>query len=208
MARRTDGTDEMNGGAQQPALFAAPPAESPPADSLYGSSGWTTEAGIDRLLGPFAVGRGRSIAPGIRLPGPTGTSATPLPAEGGIARFAGLDAAAAVELLDLLPPGQLGDRQNDGPTLGALLRSAVAHPGVVEVHGYLVVPPRPDERVTGEGVFVYGSFDDVARLEDGAVWAELRTAYGLGDATAPPDELVVRRNRWRPDEPCWRLWWD
>ncbi len=122
-----------------------------------------------------------------------------------LARYAGLDAEAAADLLTLLTPGQLDDRQNDAPALGALLRAALAHPDDVEVHGYLVGPARTDERISAEGVDLYGV--PFADTSDEAVWAAA-LALGLDDARRPPDATTRHLNPWRPYEPCWRLWWD
>jgi hypothetical protein len=99
---------------------------------------------------------------------------------------------------------QLAERQNDSPTLGAILDSAIAHPGKVEVHGYAVGPDRDDERLTAEGVFIYDdTLTDQAAVTR-AAWAE----YGLGNAASAPDEVHRVENPWRPGEKAWRLWWD
>jgi hypothetical protein len=131
-----------------------------------------------------------------------------------LARYVGLDASAAATLLERLTPGQLDDRQNDAPTLGAMLRAAVAHPDEVELHGYLVGPARDDERITAEGVDVYGlpELDVSLGHHDGCecatLWDLVQRAVGIDDAVCPPDEMVLLTRRWRPNETCWHLWWD
>ena len=131
-----------------------------------------------------------------------------------LARYAGLDAAAAADLLDRLTPIQLEDRQNDGPTLGTLLRAAVAHPDDVEVHGYLIGPARRDERITAEGVDIYGALDlDItpghhADRQCRELWELVQHELGIDDARCRPDEITPRINPWRPNEQCWSLWWD
>jgi hypothetical protein len=128
---------------------------------------------------------------------------------------AGLGADAAARLLDVLDGPQLDVRQGDGPTLGALLRAAVAHPGVVEVHGHAVGPRGADERLVAEGAFLY-ALPDLQVPEwphDGPcectrLWATARDGYGLGDARGMPQELQRRANAWRPRELCWRLGWE
>jgi hypothetical protein len=159
-----------------------------------GSRGWLVASGVADVVAPFV---------------------THLPSDDGdLARFAGLDAPAAADLLERLTSDQLSDRQNDAPTLGNMLRAAVAHPSQIELHGYLVGPARDDERITAEGVYVYGASDlaitarhDPGRLcED--LWAVVQRDLAVDDARAFPDEIIWRLNRWRPEEPCWSLWWD
>ncbi|WP_396046569.1 hypothetical protein [Cellulomonas sp. P22] len=133
----------------------------------------------------------------------------------GLVRFAGLGADAAGRLLAALTEDQLATRQRDSPTLGAVLRAAVVHPGVVEVHGYAVGPAREDERITAEGVFLYAlpGLSVPGWPHDGpcdctALWEAARDGYGLRDALGMPQELQRRTNRWRPGEHCWLLAWD
>ena len=107
------------------------------------------------------------------------------------------------------------------PTLGAFLRSAVAHPGEVELHGYCVGPDREDERVSVEGVFLYAHPELLiaqqipwpesahpASCECAELWRIAQHDYGLADSECPPDEYGRFHSSWRPDEHCWRLWWD
>lgn len=164
------------------------------ADRFRGPRGWLLTSGVSDVVAPFV---------------------TQLPADDrDLAQFAGLDALAAASLLDLLTPDQLSDRQNDAPTLGAMLRAAVAHPGQVELHGYLVGPGRDDERITAEGVYVYVEPDlyITARHDDGCqcgeLWDLVQRELGVDDALRFPDEVGYRLNRWRPEESCWSLWWD
>lgn len=169
-------------------------ASGPCIDSDVGSRGWLVTTGVTDVVGPFV-------------------SHLPLD-DGDLARFQGLDAAAAWALLERLTPTQLSDRQNDAPTLGAMLRAAVAHPGQVEVHGYLVGPARGDERITAEGVWLYAAPDlDIGPRHDPGcqceeLWVIAQRDFGLGDARCSPHELDRRFNSHRPSEPCWSLWWD
>ena len=120
----------------------------------------------------------------------------------GLVRFAGLGADQARVLGATMTRKQLNDRQNDGPTAGAVLAAAARNPGVVEVHGYVVGPDRSDERITTEGVFIY----DASLTSKRAV---LAAAERLGlDHEAMPDEVDLQENPWRPGEKAWRLWWD
>jgi hypothetical protein len=166
----------------------------PRETDLGDERGWLLSSGAARAVEPFL---------------------TALPADDAdLARYAGLSGPAAARLLGALAPHQLDDRQNDAPTLSAMLRAAVAHPEGVEVHGYLVGPARRDERVTAEGVDVYGlHFLDVRSEHDPdcqceLLWDAVVDQLGIADAVTGPHEITLRINPWRPNEPCWRLWWD
>lgn len=180
-------TDPFDDPGSLRALYAAQRAElaadpgAPPRTQLDEERGWLVTQGVAQVVEPFVT----------HLPDD----------DADLARYAGLDAAAALELLDRLTPQQLADRQNDAPALGTLLRAAVAHPDDVEVHGYLVGPARTDERISAEGVDLYGLPD----LEP--VWAAA-LELGIEGALREPDAVSPRINPWRPYEPCWRLWWD
>ncbi len=160
--------------------------------------GWLLSTGVADVVEPFI---------------------TRMPDDGAdLARFAGLGATAAAELLRLLPPGELDDRQNWAPTLGTILRSAVAHPGLVEVHGYLVGPARADERLTAEGVVVRAWLDlDVTSTHEdgcqcGVLIDRVRDELGIADDEQPPDEvrpLFEGSAGSAAGTPTgWVLWWD
>jgi hypothetical protein len=166
----------------------------PHATDLGEERGWLLRAGIPDIVQPFL---------------------THLPADAlDLAQYAGLDGAAAAALLKRLGPVQLLDRQNQAPSIGTVLRAAANHPDDVEVHGYLVGPGRPDERITAEGVDVYGAEDlmiapDHPRgCECRLLWQMVAEEFGIDDAVSGPHEITAHVNPWRPNEPCWRLWWD
>ncbi len=138
----------------------------------------------------------------VDVPGPTD-----------IVPFTRLDGDAAATLLDALPAGLLTDRQNDAPSLRAILDATATHPDRLEVHGYAVGPGRCDERLTAEGVYV--RFDDDVRLprrhDDGCdcerLWSYVVDELGLDDDGARrPDEILPTYRV--DDERWWRLWWD
>ena len=103
-----------------------------PVPGLYGHSGWLDDTGIRALLRPLAA-FGSECSDYVRVQG--------------------IGSAVAERLLALLPAGQLEDRQNNAPALGDLLAAAVAHPGV-RLCGYMIAPPRWDERLTIDAVLV------------------------------------------------------
>lgn len=182
--------------------------------------GWTFELGVPDIVAPFV---GPSTLQSYRALLDGGEAADKRWREqgSGLLRFAGLDGRAAAQLLDRLPAQDLEDRQNDSPTLGAFLRSAAAHPDVVELHGYCVGPDRNDERFSVEGVLIYAhpelnveTFDwwyegkHTEACECAELWRLAQETYGLGDALCPPHEIGPFTASWRSYETCWRLWWD
>lgn len=165
--------------------------------------GWLLRAGLDRVLEP------------VLLPDTAGASS--------FYRFLDLDAPVATDLLDRLPAEELAtERQNDGPSLGAVLRAVVAHPDRLRAHGYVVGPGRCDERLTVEGVLVRCDHEFTVGPRHGPACQcdELyRYVVGLGvdDAGVPPHEV----SRWwgwgltgsteassEDDDRWYRLWWD
>lgn len=106
-----------------------------PVPGLYGHSGWLDDTGIRALLRPLTAS-GSECSDYVRVQG--------------------IGSAVAERLLALLPAEQLEDRQNNAPALGDLLAAAVAHPGV-RLCGYMIAPPRWDERLTIDAVLVPAS---------------------------------------------------
>lgn len=164
-----------------------------------GRHGWLLDDGLDVLLEPVLAG---STSPGFYP-------------------FAALDERTAAGLLERLDEVELAtQRQNLGPSLGAVLRAVVRHPDRVRAQGYVVGPLRCDERITVTGVLLrpgqvghleprHGPGDEAADV--------LRALAGVGvdDMHGPPDEVAPWRGR-RPDdgapagteEPWFRVWWD
>lgn len=183
--------------------------------------GWTFELGLPDIVAPFASPASVAAYRAL-LDGGQPAEAAWRQVGSGLLYYAGLDGEAAQVLLDRLPADELGDRQNDSPTLGAFLRSAAAHPGVVELHGYCVGPDREDERFSVEGVLIYAhpelNVDAVdywsgeeTRHTDACecreLWRIAQEEYGLADALCFPDEISRFAAGWRHDDQCWRLWW-
>ena len=156
--------------------------------------GWLVTTGVARLIEPFVTAMPHD--------------------EADLARFAGVSGAAASAILGRLDARRLADRQNAAPSLGVLLRAAAAHPDDLEVHGYLVGPARIDERVSAEGVDLYALPLLDVRPDHGEgcqcelLWHLVADLLQTDADTALPDSISRRTNPWRPNEPCWRLWWD
>ena len=134
-----------------------------------------------------------------------------------VVRYRDLPGAAAAQLLRRVPPARLADRQNAAPSLASVLTAAARHPDVVEVHGYLVPPPREDERIAAEGIVVHdhpglgaGTLLDAGDgpgPEEGAVlWARVQARFGLDDARGGP-QVLRRRACPRTGRAGWYLWW-
>lgn len=137
-------------------------------------------------------------------------------------RFAALGADSAGQLLRLLPDEYLADeRQNDGPTIGNVLRAVVAHPDGLRAHGYVIGAGRCDERITVEGALFRADGDyrlcplyepPLSVCDCEALYQRLREEYGVDDALVPPHEL----NPWfgydlstaGETETWYRAWWD
>ena len=165
-----------------------------PEPGQSGERGWLLRSGTTDVVGPYVTYLSE------------GSDA--------LAYFHGLGSDAAARLLSSLTDRQLADRQNDAPTLGTLLRAAVKHPGLIELHGYTVGPSRSDERITAEGIYVYDrtdlvvSPDHLPGCQCRELWEYIQLDLGVDDAHWMPHEMLPRVNSWRPDEPCWSLWWE
>jgi hypothetical protein len=97
-----------------------------------------------------------------------------------------------LKIAEMLPRGQLRERQNDGPNLKAFLEVAKSEPrALFEI--YVIPKIRPDERITVDGALIPRDRQDLVKL-------------------------LRRRARARPDEyfedveingiKYVRMWWD
>lgn len=165
-----------------------PPLSTPTRPGLYSSPGWTERLGIAGLLEPLLLR----------------TSA-----DADFARFEALGAEEAESLLEIVPEDALEDRQNNGPRLVELLRLALERPGVC-LSGYLISPPRWDERITVDGLLIPAT-DDLpeALASDPLVlhkWPRIRRALGLVSASGDPDEILALPHG--RGGMAWWIWWD
>lgn len=169
--------------------------------SMYGISGWTLEYGVRDLLGDY-------LSPFGDL---------------SFSRFADVEADTIAQLAALLPPANLEDRQNCAPTMSELIGAALRRPQQVTLSGYLVGPPRHDERVSVDGLTVTGT-----PICAGGGWGvepqveeRLRVWLALGDylgceasAENCPDEIIPIADRNTGDSGSvpmtqgWWVWWD
>lgn len=169
--------------------------------SLYGISGWTVECGLhDHLqnyLSPFG--------------------------DLSFRRFSDADAETMATILAQLPPANLEDRQNHAPPLRDLCAAAFARPEHVTLSGYIVGPPRHDERLSVDGLMVVetpimasgGWGSEPVGEERLRIWQRLGEYLGIdADARNLPDEMVpicpadapVQNRVHEPNG--WWLWWD
>lgn len=157
--------------------------------SLYGARGWTDTTGAAALLAALECGPRLSKD---------------------FTRFAGLRAPEALALAQILPEANLHDRQNNGPELAELLDAACRIEGV-ELSGYLVGPPRWDERVSVDGLFAPPGIGLPDALPEDALswakWPSVRDFLGLSTCAAPPDEFLPVPTGHA--QGCgWWMWWD
>ncbi|MBD3688856.1 hypothetical protein H8R18_04720 [Nanchangia anserum] len=117
-----------------------------PAKTLYGPAGWTRAIGAASLLLPGRI------------------EATP-----SFARFDHLQADHARILLDRMPHAALADRQNEAPSVGHLLKAAIAHPDEIELAGYLIGPTRADERISLDMMAMRSPWSHFARTGDSEI---------------------------------------
>jgi len=154
--------------------------------------GWLLDDGLDVLLEPALA-----------------DSTTP-----GYYPFGALDERVAAGLLERLDEAELAiERQNQGPTLGAVLRAVVRRPDRVRAQGYVVGPLRCDERISVTGVLLRAPWTGPV-LERADVLRALADV-GVDDMHAPPDEVTPWWGVFPPagaaggrDEPWFRVWWD
>ncbi|MFV2143891.1 hypothetical protein [Isoptericola sp. G70] len=165
--------------------------------------GWMLRAGMHRVLEP------------VLLPDVLGASS--------FYRFVELGAEVAADLLERLPDDYLAtERQNDGPSIGAVLRAVVAHPDRLRAHGYVIGPGRCDERLTVEGVLVRCDHEFAVGehhcpgCQCDELYRYVVVGLGVDDAAVPPHEVSPWRG-WglrdpsgsgRDEEHWYRLWWD
>ena len=126
----------------------AAPTAAPDLPRLYGPPGWTVRIGLWRLLEPW-------LDTPRCLPGesPLRLDARGAPVSDYVP-FRGMDAATAADLLSRLPAAALSDRQNLAPSLKTMLTACAGADGQVRLCGYGIGPPREDERLSAEALWV------------------------------------------------------
>lgn len=168
---------------------------------LFGRRGWTTDAA--KPLAQFTSSTYVAHAYATVGSGPDARTYTN--GDMGLVHFDGADAAAAAELLPKLPPPARTIDQNGGPTAERVLEAVAANPGRYEFMGYIVGPDRTDERVSVEGVRIYGG----PAVDNAEARAEvLRQSREVFGASVAPAEATLEESPWRPGQMAWRLWWD
>ncbi|SDM74539.1 hypothetical protein [Actinomyces ruminicola] len=131
------------------------PVRDPEAEAgLYGPRGWTVRAGVWHALADCRDELRSTVIPAQFGFAPAGIITADGTPEDDYTPFHDLGPTTARRLLDILPAEQLADRQNLGPTLGALLRACVRADGRVRLSGYGIGPQRRDERISVEGLWI------------------------------------------------------
>lgn len=166
-------------------------------NGIYGPQGWTTRQGVHEILEAtqeFIFG------------------------DPSFSRFRGARASQVSDLLDILPPENLDDYQNMAPVLGDLARACITHPNTVTLSGYIISPPRTDERVTVDGMTIQANpvqddlrmrFEKDSRAQWLAVWTVIADYLGLeGSESNAPDEMMFYPDEQNPGQYCWWIWWD
>jgi hypothetical protein len=208
---------------------ARPAARFTPPDLVDLHTAWTRERalatapgarhGAGGRGGPCPGRHGRLLDDGldVLLEPVLGGSTTP-----GYYPFAALDQRTAAGLLARLDEEELAtQRQNLGPTLGAVLRAVVRHPDRVRAQGYVIGPLRCDERISVTGVLLRADRPLQVDRRHGpacgcADVVRALTDLGIDDMHAPPDEVAPWWGVFplgpepggRDDEPWFRVWWD
>ncbi|WP_237564071.1 MULTISPECIES: hypothetical protein [unclassified Actinomyces] len=131
-----------------------PGPETGPDEGLYGPRGWTVRAGVWHALADCRDELRSTVIPAQFGFAPAGLITADGTPEDDYTPFHDLGPATARRLLEILPGEQLRDRQNLGPTLGALLRACARADGRVRLSGYAIGPQRQDERVSVEGMWI------------------------------------------------------
>ena len=165
-----------------------------PMPGMYGCRGWTVLSGVTALILGYSDWRWLS-----RLEKDSELAMRDV--NDYLAYFGG-DAWLARQLLTRLYRPCLDDRQNNGPSLGAVLKLCRDHP-TIEFEGYAIGPQRCDERVTADAVYVppevlgYGGQDSSRAYQ---------ALLDLGlDPLDEADEIMLLR---QDSKRCWRFWWD
>ena len=169
--------------------------------SLYGTTGWTLECGIRDLLSEHLSPWG----------------------DVSFNRFTDAGAELIGALAALLPPANLDDRQNHAPSLREFIAAALERPQEVTLSGYVVGPPRHDERVSIDGltvlntpIYAAGGWGSAPLGEDRMrVWRALGKYLGCEATTENcPDEIIplipsdtVETTGVRETQGWW-VWWD
>ena len=190
-------------------------SDQPVKYGLYGPRGWTDTETIRTVLAKYTalspqnrsnrddnwdIGSGRSFL-----------------------RFWGLSGEDASRLLDTVPVANLSDRQNDAPTLYALLELARRLPRRVRLSGYLIGSGRADERLTVDAIELsdpalgrncawprassFLSDQHVESTRASEIFMAIVQAIQLHGWLRPADEIrPLKATATRPSG--WWLWWD
>lgn len=164
---------------------------------LYGTHGWTVNNGVHAIVDAHPCG---------------------IFTDESFCRCDNVMPEAIHRLLEVIPPANLDDRQNNAPQCGQLMASCLAGNGNVILSGYVVGPPRTDERITFDGMTIRdskvhpgirGYNCEPVGEERLMLWQELAASIGLeGTEHNCPDEMLPTMNDNAPGLTEWWVWWD
>lgn len=184
-------------------------------EGMYGPRGWTVSSGMWHELARCRDELRSTVIPERFGLGPAGLIGDDGVPQDDYTPFHDLGPDTACRLLEILPVEQLDDRQNLGPTLGALLTACLRAGGRVRLSGYAIGPQRRDERLSVEGLWI--ADEDLLEMEISEdhdefcrcleVWELVRERYDL-DAYGVPDEVKPLRRHWTRGPVGTWIWWD
>nr|WP_282921690.1 hypothetical protein [Mobiluncus sp. Marseille-Q7826] len=166
---------------------------------IYGPRGWTVLEGVTTLTLPYSDWMWFDMAreyPDVDVE----EMVDYLPYSDG-------DAWLATQLLKVIPPNALDERQNYAPRVEDLLQLVAQHPAETFFSGYMIGPQRFDERLSIDTIFVSPHLLGLGPDDEDphGAYAGLKR-FELGE-DACPDEVSVFYNR-HLNRQLWRFWWD
>lgn len=174
--------------------------------------GWTLRRGVTRTLLPLANLEHLVLQTGFfDTPELTDSGQMLIPS---FMEYHGADQYTAKILRSQLPLFNLADRQNESPSVANILRACIDNPDQINFGGYLISPPRSDERVSIDTIYFYypvdlKSWPGVKKNYDqfqSSVYEQIAQYFQLDQLSAPDEfEALIQKGE---TIYSWRAWWD